>query len=138
MKYSCILIATALLAGCATTILNTASGRPEVTIAAPKATVRSALVNGMVDRGYAVRRTDEFVIEGERDGGAMASVLLATPNNPTSQVRASLNLSGDDGAVRVVLRTFLVAGGREQGETTGNMKQGQDWLNQIKDRCEHK
>lgn len=136
MKYLCTIFFAVMIAGCSTPRMQTASGRPEVKISAPLDKVRQAIASGLADKGYNIVRADPMLYEGERDAGTMAAVLFATPANPQARIRASVNLIGTDGDVRVILRTYMSAGGVDQGETTGNFAKAQAFLDSIKTQCE--
>ena len=129
-------IAMALLAGCAAPRANTPSGANEVTIKAPMRLVRDRFSSAIVDKGYTITRTDDLMIEARKDAGMGAAILLATPADPSAVKIARANLIETDSGVRIILRVFLVAGGRDQGEVTGGRSQTQDWLDELKQKIE--
>jgi hypothetical protein len=106
-----------------------------VLIEAPVERVRAAVANGLIDRGFTITRSEDLVIEGRRDAGMAASVFFATPRDPSANVIARVNLVDGPEGVRVVVRTFLVAGGRDQGES-GSARTAQAWLAQVKATAE--
>lgn len=138
VKIFCLIIATVLLAGCATPRMNTVSGRPEVTINATLARVRSELSSAFMNRGYTITRADDLQIEARKDAGMAASIFLATAADPSAVKIARVNLAELPGGVRVVLRAFIVAGGRDQGEITGKLQESQAWLDEVKRAAESK
>ena len=140
MKLKLILTAaaTVLLAGCVAPKMNTASGGPEVTINAPLAKVKAEVASAIVNAGYNLTHSDDLTIEGKKEGGMFLTAMTASPANPTSFKVTRANLIQVDGGVRVLLRCFLTAGGRDDGEITGARQQEQALLDKIKSKCEAK
>jgi hypothetical protein len=126
----------ALFCGCQTAQLNTPSGANEVTVVAPLPLVKNELASEVSNRGYSITRSDDFVIEAEKNAGVMASVLLAPQNNPTTYKVARFNLMQTPSGVRVILHMFIIAGGRDLGEVTGGSDSAQQWLQTFKTNCE--
>ena len=99
-----VMVAFALLAGCATQPTHTATNRPEVTISGARTEqVKRALVGEMLKQGYIARGSDPMVLAFERDGttglypaddGApfkrihFTVLQLGTPDRPISSVFA--------------------------------------------------
>lgn len=135
MKTLCILIATALLCGCAAPKINTPSGANEVTIRAPMSQVRQELSSAIVNRGYAITRADDLLIEGQRDAGTTAAVLFGTGSNPYAQIRVRANLIASGDSVRVIVRGWLVDGHHNESPLNPNAKT-QAWIDQVKVKCE--
>ncbi|MBO0661577.1 hypothetical protein LQ948_03225 [Jiella sp. MQZ9-1] len=98
------------LAGCQTVQHDTQSGRPEVTIAAPSETVKTAFVGIMTNFGYALKRDSNFQIVMERPvHNVVMNLLLASEYDPTLEARVSATvldlgartrLTADMGVVR--------------------------------------
>ena len=134
----CTLLAAALLCGCAAPKMNTPSGANEVTISAPMSGVRSIVFGALLDRGYLVTRADDLVVEARKDAGLTPAIFLGTASDPNATRIARFNLMETDAGVRVVVRAFMVAGGRDLGEITGGRAKTQEWLERIKQTCEAK
>lgn len=119
MKPLCLLLAAALLAGCATP-LQTRSGRPEVVVNTSAEIVRRALLNVMVDNGYSARPGDTHNLVFEKDGGMTASIFLGTFNDPTVIKRVRFTIIEQDTTCRVVAGfAILSASSRRETEAPG-------------------
>lgn len=99
-----LLAAAALTTGCATQSLNTASGRPEVTVHDRSiASVRTAAVNYFVDQGFAPVKTDGSQLMFEKEGSTGQALLMGMlTDNPESKNRITVTLVENGGDVRVV------------------------------------
>jgi hypothetical protein len=128
-----IFAVAALVCGCAAQKTNPASAGPEVTIVAPLTQVRAETVAVIVNAGYTLTRSDEFVIEGRKDAGLARSALTVTAANPTAYkvVRANLIVNEDNVCVR--LHSFQTSGSRDDDAIVER-----SLLSQIKSRCEAK
>lgn len=123
----CLILATLLLSGCSSPKINTPSGQTEVTIHASLPKVKAAMLNGMVERGYEIRSSDDAVIMGERDAGTAAWVLFGTTYNPSAKIRVRANLIPIGDLVRVLYRGQLVGGNGVESPLPPNA-QTQYWL----------
>lgn len=137
MKTLCILIATALLAGCAAPKVNTASGLNEVQIAAKPAVVNTHLIGSMAARGYVILQADEFVVTGERPAGTAANVLFGTGMNPNTKIKAVANLIPVQDETQVIMRSYLIDGYRSESPLPARLET-QTWLEDFKAKCEAK
>nr|WP_320132376.1 hypothetical protein [uncultured Holophaga sp.] len=99
-------ITLGIVLGCASPRpLPTASGFPEVTIAAPKTTVAEALVDRGVTNQWSVKKSDSFqIVLARRDTSTKAVLLLGSGRDPYPEVRLTLTLVERDGETRVVAR----------------------------------
>ena len=73
MKTLCILMTAACLMGCAAPKMNTASGRPEISVKASRADVKTALTGVIIDRQYLVVEETETMVRAEGDTSAAAA-----------------------------------------------------------------
>jgi cell division septation protein DedD len=101
----------ALLFGCGTPVRqNTASGRPEVTIAnVPADRVKSALVNEMINGGYRITKDSQFEIAFDRPIDNLAAAVLFGSRydaQPNARVAYSIAQVGSD--VRVVADMAII------------------------------
>lgn len=131
----------ALLAGCATSLMTTPSGGPEVTINAPVAKVRARAINDMVNRGYTPTKTDSLNIIFEKDSTMMASAFFGSGYDLQARNRVKITLVDDGaGAVRVLCRGYIVSnpssGFERENEITGSNKTFQEWLFTLHSECE--
>ncbi len=93
------------LSGCATAPpLQTASGRPEVTVHGKTASqVRNAALNHFVDRGWAPVRSEGSQLVFEKEGSTgQALVMGLMTDNPQSTNRITITLVENGSDVRVV------------------------------------
>lgn len=135
MKKVCGFFALLLFTGCAAPRVHTASGLNEVVVAAPPPKVRNEMAATLLARGYNLKRSDEFVIEAERDAGVAAGVLLGSGSNPHAQVRCRVNFVTDQSSIRVVVHAFLVDGHHNESPLAPHPST-QVWLDGVKQRCE--
>jgi uncharacterized protein YceK len=94
-----------VLTGCATPITHdTPSGKVEVTInGVQKSAVKDELINGMVNKGYTVTRSDDALLVFDRPIQNSAAAFMFSSDfsaNPTT--RTSYNLIQTGKSVRVV------------------------------------
>jgi hypothetical protein len=106
MKTKSLLVWMAFVSvtGCATQRLNTASGRPEVTIhGASAARVRTAAVNYFVDHGFAPVSTEGNQLVFQQEGSVTQKLLMGMlTNEPQSVTRITVTLVENGEDVRVV------------------------------------
>lgn len=99
----------AAIAGCQTVQLSTPSQRPEVTVAAPAATVRPILIGEMINHGFRISQDTAYALVMERASqDLMTNVLLGSQWNPTVNARISFAITELDGQTRVVADIFAV------------------------------
>lgn len=129
----CCLLAALLLAGCATSV-KTPSGRPEVTIAVPKATAKSAVLThfmGTNNKWALIQESDSLLIF-ERDAGLAAAIFLGSRYNPTVHQQVRFAFVEDSGTTRVMAGIIMRNGVRDMGENTGSHRQLQYTLDCLK------
>jgi len=143
MKPILLSIAVFTVTGCATQTLNTASGRPEVTVhGASAAAVRTATVNYFVDRGFAPVKTEGSQLIFQQEGSAGEKLLMGMlTNEPQSVTRVTVTLveNGQDlrvlGAIAAVGQNTF--GRQQEVELTGKgYPQLQQALEAIKAKVE--
>ncbi len=133
-----------LLAGCASTPpLQTASGRPEVTVRSRTAAqVRSVAINHFVDQGFAPVKSDGNQLVFEKEGSVGQAFLMGlTTNNPQASNRLTITLVENGPDVRVVGGVAVTGnnnfGAQQVTELTGKgYQQLQMSLEGIKARAE--
>lgn len=97
------------LAACQAVRHDTASGRPEVTIAADKEAVRAVLIDAMIDRGFLIVDDTPYRLVMDRSSdNALANALLGSRWNPTVHARAAMSLTETAGATRIVASLDVV------------------------------
>lgn len=139
-----ILAVCLALSGCATAPpLNTASGRPEVTVhGRTAAQVRSAATNHFVDYGWTPVKTDGNQLVFEHEGSAGQALLMGLmTDNPQATNRVTLTLIENGSDIRLVGGVAVVGAsnfGRSQVvELKGkSLRQMQGALESIKTRAE--
>ena len=85
-----ILVAIGLLAGCAAPKMNTPSGRPEVTIKATRAQVKTALAAMLVDKRWDIVTETDLTLVAEHETNAAADFFFTnslTGERPRNRVR---------------------------------------------------
>jgi hypothetical protein len=104
MKAVLLWITVFTVTGCATQRLNTASGRPEVTVhGASAGVVRTATVNYFVDHGFAPVKTDGSQLIFQAEGSAGQKLLMGMlTNEPQSVTRVTITLVENGQDFRVV------------------------------------
>ncbi len=113
MMVSTLMLAVASVAtACATgTPIQTASGRPDVTMHnVDVACVKAGFLNGLLNDGYTVREsTDTRIVVGRPSRNTMANVLLSTgySGSPEERVIVTMVTNGND--LRVVFEGAYVS-----------------------------
>jgi hypothetical protein len=104
MKTSFLSLGLIGLVGCATPAkMNTASGRPEVTVNASIARVRSVTINEFVNYGWAPTKTEGTQLVFEHAGTTTQSFVMGLmTNEPNAQVQATVTLIESGKVVRAV------------------------------------
>lgn len=140
-------VAVMTLTACATPIQhNTASRKVEATIrGVSKSTVKDRIIDGMVNKGYSVTRSDDAVISFDRPtDDVLAAAFLGSRYDGTPNARITFNLIQTKGAVRVVVDCAAVTnpGSAFERKTPLNNSPEtakiQNWLNDIKASLEKK
>jgi hypothetical protein len=110
MKLLSVIAAAALvLAGCATVKTNTASGRPEVTVAGSKSSaVKSYITSEMLNRGYAVHSSSDTVIVFDKLAPVNAGTTWLAMSLGPITVRTSYTIVALGGGVRVMGEPAMV------------------------------
>lgn len=98
------------LAGCAATApLETASGRPEATIAADKATVKAELLNRAVtNRWQITRETESMVTVQKANPDMLTNFLLGSTWDPTTELRINYTLISSGSNTRILADASIV------------------------------
>jgi hypothetical protein len=103
MKQLIGLLLALTLAACATVKTNTASGKPEVTVAGPKAsTVRAYVTSEMLNRGYSPHSSTDAILVFDKLAPMNAGTGWLTATLGPITVRTSFTIVDFDGTVRVV------------------------------------
>lgn len=134
MKRLCFALALGLLlAGCATSV-KTPSGRPEVTIATPKAKAKQALIAQLMgtNNKWSLIEEGDSLLVFERDAGFGAAMFLGTVGNPTVHQQVRFALVELPAGTRVMAGVVLRNGARDFGENTGSHRQLQYTLECLK------
>ncbi|MCW7543047.1 hypothetical protein N7I30_04445 [Aurantimonas litoralis] len=136
-----LLLGSVLLAlsACQTVQHQTASGRPEATIAAPSSEVKTAFVGAMTNYGYSLTKDTQFQIVMEKPvSNVMANVLLASEYDPTIEARVSATFLDMGQQTRVTTDMAIVRNGGSAFEAVSPMNNNPDsagvqsLLNEIK------
>jgi len=105
---------------------STASGFPEVTISADKATVKNAIVSKMVGTGWELGQTPEFQITGTKTLSEMLH----------SKLKREFTLLDEGGKVRVIGKEGVVGGVEYRAEQNGMNKDVEKALLEVKVQLE--
>lgn len=98
------------LGGCQTVQHNTASQKPEVTIAAPSAKVKPAVINAFINDGYNITSDSQYlVVMRKASDNVGATLLFGSTNYPAVDERVNLTFAEMDGKTRIVADTSFVA-----------------------------
>ncbi|MCJ2043000.1 hypothetical protein MKK58_00300 [Methylobacterium sp. J-078] len=106
----------------------TASGRPEVTIpGADPARVKSAILSGMIDKGYRIVKDDPFSLTVEKPVENFAAVLLLSTNAGGPPVaRVTYTVAQIDNGTRVVADMALISNAGMAFERRTDVSRGAD------------
>lgn len=108
LKLLFIAVATALLSGCMTQYQNTPSGRNEITIAAPKAKVKAALVTDVVNLHYIPVADTDYILTADGDASAGAQFWFTTTDGRAPKTRMRFTLIEQAGTTRIVADSLLL------------------------------
>lgn len=148
MKRIIAFIAIAFLGGCVTDAASsyapsTASGKPEVTIKAPVAAIKSALISRAMNKGYSVTKDSDYVLQIEKKTDNLgAAVLLGSKYDSVPAERYVFTFAQVNNEVRVVASTMFVTNPGSAFEqltpvTTGQAVQNtESSLNEVKTQLE--
>jgi len=127
-----------VLTGCATPQrINTASGRPEVTIHAPKKSLIDRIANGYSRSGYQIKTVNDYSIVAERPSQSTAAALLLGSNftrTPNERVTVSFSEVPEGTLIqaRVEMVTNPGSGYENVTDFSGGAVQLQNQLEQLK------
>lgn len=110
-RWGALAVAVAILAGCQTAAEapSTASGKPEVLIRAPVGKIKSLLISKALDRGLAVTKDSEYLLQLEKPTENMAAaVLLGSRYDATPNERYVVTFAQVGDEVRVVVAAMIV------------------------------
>ena len=109
LKLLFIIIATALLAGCETTPMNTPSGRAEITVPVQREKAKSVVLNYWTNKHYIVVEDSESVLTMEGDAGAWLSFWFSnTVTGETPRIRLRFALIELDHGTRIIAAPSFV------------------------------
>ncbi len=111
LKLLCIAAATVLLTGCYTPRQGTPSGRNEVTIAAPKAKVKAALVTAVVNLHFMPVQDTDYILTADGDASAGAQFWFTTTDGRVPKTRMRFTLIENDNQTRVIAAAALLTPG---------------------------
>lgn len=117
------------LGGCAAPIQHqTASGRPETLIHNTSAdSVKSAIVNGMMSKGYRITRDTPYEIAFDKPVENIADqVLLGSKYDSQPSARVSYTLASVGADVRVIADMAIITNPGSAFERRTEMNNGQD------------
>ena len=132
-------LATALLGCAAPQPPSTASGKPEVTIrqASPES-VKAAIVNGMLNRGYRITRDTQFELSFDRPvDNVLAAALLGSRYDAIPNARVTFQIAHLAPDVRVVADMAIITNPGSSFERRTDVSAGaeapkiQEFLDQI-------
>ncbi|HVY12152.1 MAG TPA: hypothetical protein VHB73_01145 [Alphaproteobacteria bacterium] len=128
-KNQMLVLAFLVLCSCAAPVQHaTASGKPEVTIAAAPKAIRSALENGMVNSGYTIAKdsNEVLVFEKEVTENLGASLIYGSQANPYPTARARFYLIPEGKRTRVVGDLSVISNGGSPYERVHALNNGVD------------
>ena len=106
---------------------STPSGKPEVTIAAPSADVKTAFVGTLTNLGYSMTKDSTFQIAMERPiDNVMANVLLSSHYDPTVEARITATFLEMGGSTRVTADMGVVRNGGSAFEAVSPLHNSPD------------
>lgn len=114
-----LVAASVLLSGCFTVEHNTASKKPEVTIAAPADRIKPAMINAFINEGYAVRDSSEYaIVLGKNSIDDKDAIWIGSG----SLIQVTLNFATIDKSTRVVadIAWVMNPGSGKQETMSGN------------------
>lgn len=103
-----------LVAGCVTDAASsyipaTASGKPEVTIKAPVATIKSTIISGALNQGLNVTKDSDYILQLEKPTKNFgAAVLLGSKYDTIPNERYVFTFAQINDSVRVVVSPMFV------------------------------
>jgi hypothetical protein len=105
-----ILLAAVLLAGCQTVEPPaTASGKPEVTINAPIAKIKSILISNAVNAGFSISKDTEYLLQFDKPSNNFAAqLLLGSKYDGVPNERYQITFAQMGESVRVVAAGMIV------------------------------
>jgi len=105
-----MLLAAILLAGCETVQPPaTASGKPEVTINAPIAKIKSILISNAVNAGFSISKDSEYLLQFDKPSNNFAAqLLLGSKYDGVPNERYQITFAQMGDSVRVVAAGMIV------------------------------
>ncbi|WP_147282493.1 hypothetical protein [Microvirga subterranea] len=98
-----------VLSGCQTVQHQTASGRPEITVARPAADVKSAWAGYLVNRGYTITKDTDLQVVGEIvPNNAMAHMFFGSRYDGVPKARLTATYLSIGGGTRMVVDPAIV------------------------------
>ena len=131
VRMTMVLLVCFSLAACASPVTHqTASGRPEVTIATTTVdAVKGALISAMVNGGYSITRDSDYLLAFDRPvDNVLAAALLGSEYDSTPNARISYTIAELRSRIRVVADLALVTNPGSAFERHTNMNTNQDSL----------
>ena len=109
---------------------QTASGRPEVTIATTNVdAVKGALISVMINGGYSITRESHYLLAFDRPvDNVLAAALLGSQYDSTPNARISYTVARIQSGIRVVADLAIVTNPGSAFERHTNMNANQDSL----------
>lgn len=109
MKWWLLALMPVLIACAASQPLQTASGRPETTIAADKATVKTELLNRAVNNRWQItKETDSMVVVQKANPDFMTNFMLGSAWDPQTELRIAYTLISAGTSTRVVADASII------------------------------
>jgi PBP1b-binding outer membrane lipoprotein LpoB len=129
--------------GCATTQLQTPSGKPDIQINAPESIVSKAILDRIVSKGGIVRSQSENIIVAEYKATVAANLLFGSRFNPDTIERYTFNLiDAEENRTRVVITVEIVSNPHSAYEKVQDFSKAaapaQQMLLEIKNKVEGK
>ena len=99
-----------LLSACAVSSrINTPSGKPEITVPAPKKQTMDAIVQAVVGDGFQLRRLDEYTaVLGKPSESFVTNLLSGSRYDPTAEERVIFNFFEVPSGTRVIITMQIV------------------------------
>lgn len=109
MRAAALTVALAVIAGCQTSQVTTASGRPEVTVTAPPEKVRATILNEAVNRRFTIKTDTVYSLVVEQPSkDFMMGLLLGSNWDPTVNVRVTFTFVPLEAQTRVIAEQVAV------------------------------